>query len=59
MLPTATHPGGASLGWSAFTDLVRELPLPVVALGGLRPTELDTAKAAGAHGVAGIRGFWS
>ena len=59
VLPTATHPGGASLGWNAFTDLVRELPLPIIALGGLSPTDLDTAKAAGAHGIAGIRSFWS
>ncbi|WP_341675930.1 Nudix family hydrolase [Niveibacterium sp. SC-1] len=59
VLPTATHPGGASLGWSAFAELIRELPLPVIALGGLGPAQLETAKAAGAHGIAGIRSFWS
>jgi len=37
---------------------VRALPLPVLALGGLKPDDLNAAKAHGAHGVAGIRSFW-
>jgi 8-oxo-dGTP diphosphatase len=32
--------------------------MPVFAIGGLGPEDLDAARAAGAHGVAGIRGFW-
>jgi len=56
--PTASHPERDALGWDAFADLIRALPLPVFALGGLGTNELDTAKAHGAHGVAGIRSFW-
>ena len=56
--PTASHPERDGLGWGAFADRIRTLPLPVLALGGLKPDDLDTAKAHGAHGVAGIRSFW-
>lgn len=56
--PTASHPERDALGWNAFADRVRTLPLPVLALGGLKPDDMDTAKAHGAHGIAGIRSFW-
>lgn len=56
--PTASHPERDTLGWDAFADRVRALPLPVLALGGLTPDDLNAAKAHGAHGVAGIRSFW-
>lgn len=56
--PTQSHPERATLGWSAFGELIVRLPLPVFALGGLSAGDLETAKAAGAHGVAGIRGIW-
>ena len=56
--PTASHPERDALGWDAFADRVRALPLPVLALGGLTPDDLNAAKAHGAHGVAGIRSFW-
>ena len=56
--PTQSHPERASLGWPAFGELIVRLPLPVFALGGLSAGDLETAKAAGAHGVAGIRGIW-
>jgi 8-oxo-dGTP diphosphatase len=32
--------------------------LPVYALGGVGPPDLATARAHGAQGVAGIRGWW-
>ena len=56
--PTASHPERDGLGWAGFADRIHTLPLPVLALGGLKPDDLDTAKAHGAHGVAGIRSFW-
>ena len=56
--PTQSHPERAPLGWPAFGELIARLPLPVFALGGLSAGDLETAKAAGAHGVAGIRGIW-
>ena len=55
---TSSHPGKAGMGWGRFADLVRELPLPVYAIGGLGPADLETAWAAGAQGIAAIRGLW-
>ena len=55
---TASHPGAPGIGWEKFADLVRELPLPVYAIGGLGPEDLETAWAAGAQGIAAIRGLW-
>ena len=55
---TASHPGRAGIGWAAFAELVRDLPMPVYALGGLGRTDLDAARQAGGHGVAAIRGAW-
>jgi len=47
------------LGWEAFTTLVRGSSIPVYAIGGLRPSELERAWRAGAHGIAMIRGAWT
>ena len=55
---TTSHPGAAPLGWSRFAELVQAQPLPVYALGGLSATDLPTARAHGACGIAGISGFW-
>jgi 8-oxo-dGTP diphosphatase len=55
---TASHPGRAGIGWAAFAGLVRDLPMPVYALGGLARADLAAALPAGAHGVAAIRGAW-
>ena len=56
--PTASHPGEPGMGWEKFAALVQELPLPVYAIGGLGPADLETAWAAGAQGIAAIRGLW-
>jgi 8-oxo-dGTP diphosphatase len=56
--PTASHPGARALGWEKFESLIVGLPLPVYAIGGLAPQDLATAWAAGAQGIAGIRGLW-
>lgn len=55
--PTATHPGAKPLGWTAFTELVGAIRLPVFALGGLSDDDLIRAKQHGAQGIAGIRCF--
>jgi 8-oxo-dGTP diphosphatase len=54
---TSSHPDASPLGWERFAELVREARLPVYALGGIGPDDLDRARAAGAQGVAGIRKF--
>lgn len=56
--PTASHPGEPTLGWAKFAELIRELPLPVFALGGLCSEDMATARNAGAHGLAAIRAVW-
>ncbi len=58
VLPTASHPGAATLGWAAFAELLRDYPLPVFALGGLDRTDLAQARSLGAHGVALKRQAW-
>jgi 8-oxo-dGTP diphosphatase len=55
---TPLHPGARPLGWRHFAELVAGSPLPVYALGGLRHSDLDTAVAHGAHGIALRRAAW-
>jgi 8-oxo-dGTP diphosphatase len=55
---TPTHVAGAALGWDGFSRLARGAPIPVFAIGGLRPAELDESRRRGAHGLAMIRGSW-
>ena len=55
---TATHPGVKPLGWRRFAELVDHAALPVYALGGLGPADLETAIHHGAQGIAAIRGLW-
>ncbi len=54
---TLTHPDRAPLGWAAFADWVAQVNIPVYALGGLAPRDLQQARASGAQGIAAIRGF--
>lgn len=56
---TTTHPDRPGLGWEKFAELAAGLPLPVLALGGLTAADMPTARAAGAHGIAAIRGAWN
>jgi 8-oxo-dGTP diphosphatase len=56
---TPSHPGAAVLGWDVFTRLIAGYPIPVYALGGMRPADLDQARACGAHGIAMMRGAWN
>lgn len=58
VLPTLTHPDAQPLGWEKFQQLITNLPMPVYALGGLRPEDLSTAWRHGAHGVALMRAAW-
>lgn len=54
---TASHPGARPLGWDGFARLVNGARLPVYALGGIGPADLERVRAAGGQGVAGIRAF--
>lgn len=54
---TQTHVGIKPLGWQRFGQLVETSSLPVFALGGVGPEDIDKAQSKGAYGVAGIRAF--
>ncbi|MEQ8797736.1 MAG: Nudix family hydrolase [Salinisphaeraceae bacterium] len=55
---TPSHPDARPLDWPGFAEARADVPLPVYALGGVGPAELETAWRHGAQGVAGIRAFW-
>ena len=56
--PTPGHPGAMGIGWDGVATLLKDCPLPVYALGGLRPTDVETAWRHGAHGISMMRGAW-
>lgn len=52
---TASHPGQPGMGWDWFSTLAGECDVPVYALGGLAPEDVDLVQRMGGWGVAGIR----
>ena len=56
--PTTSHPGRPGIGWETLARLLANYPLPVYAIGGLDYADMDSARAAGAHGIAAIRAAW-
>lgn len=54
---TPTHPEAIALGWDGFAQIAEHSHIPVFALGGLHPNDLEHAIKHGAYGVAGIRNF--
>jgi 8-oxo-dGTP diphosphatase len=57
VLATPSHPNQPGMGWEAFARAVDQVNLPVYALGGLQPGDLEMAWQQGGQGIAGIRGF--
>jgi 8-oxo-dGTP diphosphatase len=55
---TLSHPGAPTLGWEKFFKLIRDYPLPVYAIGGMRAQDVTTAIECGAQGVAMMRAVW-
>ncbi|WP_410211698.1 Nudix family hydrolase [Aquirhabdus sp.] len=55
VLPTPTHPNGDVLGWDGFARLASLSDIPVYALGGMQPSDIDQVKGLGGFGVAGVR----
>ena len=49
----------AAIGWERFAALAQDSGIPVYAIGGLSPSDLQRARRAGAHGLAMIRGAWA
>lgn len=54
---TQTHPDANPLGWEQFAALAEMSDIPVFAMGGLKPQDLEIAQKHHAYGVAGIRSF--
>lgn len=59
VLQTPKYAESQGLGWAEFSELRRQVSLPVYALGGLTRAEAGAAGLAGAQGIAGIRCFAS
>ena len=55
---TPSSPKGNPIGWSKFSTLSKLSKIPVYALGGVSPNDLDTARNYGATGIAAIRSLW-
>ena len=56
---TETHPETKVLGWDGFAELAEKSDIPVFALGGVVPTDMEQAQKHHAYGLAGIRQFES
>ena len=59
VLSTPSHPQHRPMGWSHFSELIRNFPLPVYAIGGMSEERLESAWQSGAHGIAMLRAAWS
>jgi len=57
--PTPSHPGIDGIGWDGFAAMRERVSLPIYAIGGLGPADVDEARAHGAQGIAAIRGLWT
>jgi 8-oxo-dGTP diphosphatase len=57
--PTPSHPSVLGIGWEAFAALRESVSLPIYAIGGLGPGDLDEARRHGAQGIAAIRSLWA
>lgn len=58
VMPTASHEGAPTLGWERFAEIARGSAIPIYAIGGMKPADLERAWRAGAHGLAMISGAW-
>ncbi len=55
---TPSHPHAVPLGWERFSEIAKGAAVPVYALGGIVPRDLEQALNCGAHGIAMLRGAW-
>ncbi len=59
VLPTQSHPGEPALGWEKFSEIVKQIPIPVYALGGMSVDHIGQAQQHGAQGIAAISALWN
>jgi thiazole tautomerase (transcriptional regulator TenI) len=55
---TPSHAGEAARGAHILRDVSTAATVPVIAIGGVRPTHFGELREHGAYGVAVIRGIW-
>lgn len=55
---TPSHPNAVPLGWERFREIAAGAAMPVYALGGIVPSDLEQGMSCGAHGIAMVRGSW-
>lgn len=55
---TPSHPGQPPLGPGAITRIAREVAIPVIAIGGIDPSNGQACYDHGAYGLAAIRSAW-
>ena len=55
---TSSHPGEEGRGLGFLRAVTRAVPIPVIAIGGVRPEHCRMLRESGAHGLAVIRGIW-
>lgn len=55
---TPSHPRAIPIGWERFRQIAAGAALPVYALGGMAPRDMEQALSCGAHGLAMVRGAW-
>ena len=55
---TPSHAGVAARGSTFLSEISAAASVPVIAIGGVRPAHVGELLAAGAYGVAVIRGIW-
>ena len=58
VFPTPSHAGVPGAGAGFVRDVAAAVRIPVVVIGGVTPADVAALRAAGAHGVAVIRGVW-
>ncbi|MDZ4325686.1 MAG: Nudix family hydrolase [Pseudomonas sp.] len=55
---TPSHAEQPPMGWQRFAALRECVSFPIYALGGMHPSDHETARRHGAQGISGIRGLW-
>ncbi len=58
LFETPSHPGIPGQGLGALRHIVQSTSIPIIAVGGIRPSHVGTIIEAGAAGVAVISGIW-
>ncbi len=56
---TASHPNDPGHGHALIEAAVAQSSIPLIAIGGIKPEHVTGLRAAGAYGVAVIRGVWA